>query len=356
MGILDKMEEAKPREKTEVSPPNKNPSSSFGLTNTSIPAIDSVNNNDTSRLKKVKVREISPARCRPWKYHDRDEQWWLTQERSQGLIDAIREEGQKQFGLVRPLQNDPDHDYEIIYGLRRWFACKFLNIPFTAEITTEDDKACSQYMRNENEQSKDISDLERCFALADQLGTIYKERQEMAKDHGISPSLVTRRLNAAKVRDYPWLMTLLQPIIVGVSVRQASDLIDAISSSKASLNEIKHNAAALHPHSGRFQGNVGDVITECRAEAVTLTSKLLKPHTLPRNVKTTTEVNTYLKDRKDKEVITLTDNKKGKVSVIINTKLLANMHKNGDGPIIDQKGIMEQLSKDIAHYISQDNE
>ena len=353
MGILDKVGTKAPTREAKTTVNQQPTTSTVGMGSPSIPAIDSVNNNDTSNLKKIKVREISPARCRPWAYHDRDPQWWLTQERCQGLIDAIQSEGQKQFGLVRPLQNDPDHDYEIVYGLRRWFACKTLNIPFTAEITTADDRVCAQYMRNENEQSKDISDLERCFAMADQLGSIYSERQEMAKDYGISPSLVTRRLNAARVRDYPWLMVLIQPIIVGVSVRQANDLVEAVSSSKSNHNEIKHNATILHPHNGRFSADVKDAVDECRAEAVALTSKLLKPQTKTRPVSATTEMNTYLKNRKDKGVITLTDNKKGKVSVVINTQLLANMRKNDEGAAIDSESIISQLSKDLALYISE---
>jgi hypothetical protein len=148
-------------------------------------------------------------------------------------------------------------------------------------------------------------------------------------------------------------MDLLNPIIVGVSVRQADDLIVAINTSKASHNEIKHNASALRPHNGRLPSDVKEAIDVCRTEAVALTSKLLKPNRPVRHVNATTEINTYLKNNKDKGVITLTDNKKGKVNILINTQLLANMRKSDAGLVIDEEGIINQISKDIAQYISE---
>ena len=52
------------------------------------------------------------------------------------------------------------YDYEIIYGMRRWFACS--QIPkqkYLVKVTDADDKACSILMHIENADSKDISEL-----------------------------------------------------------------------------------------------------------------------------------------------------------------------------------------------------
>ena len=133
----------------------------FGNSAPVFPAIDKIELNSSKSIRKV-LRKISPERCRPWSYHNRNH-WWFTENRIQGLVDSIKDHGQTQPGLVRLIENDKDYDYEIIFGLRRCYACKLAGIEYTAEVTKENDAICSKLMLDENEYSEDISELEKCF-------------------------------------------------------------------------------------------------------------------------------------------------------------------------------------------------
>src|SRR5207248_3150600 len=50
------------------------------------------------------------------------------------LEKSIWKRGQLQPGLVRALQGDKKHDYELIDGQRRWHACSKLGVPFRAVV------------------------------------------------------------------------------------------------------------------------------------------------------------------------------------------------------------------------------
>ena len=72
----------------------------------SFPAVEPSTGKKPETIRKILVK-IDPARCRPWKYHNRNE-WWLTSERSEALVDSIKQQGQMQPGIVRRIENDPD--------------------------------------------------------------------------------------------------------------------------------------------------------------------------------------------------------------------------------------------------------
>ena len=76
-------------------------------------------------LERENIFSIEPKRVRPWKYHNRTETWY-TRERCQDLIDSIAKDGQQEPVLARKLTGDPDFDYELVYGMRRRFACEVL--------------------------------------------------------------------------------------------------------------------------------------------------------------------------------------------------------------------------------------
>jgi ParB family chromosome partitioning protein len=117
-------------------------------------------------LTSVKLREffhlnelktVDPKRCKPWKYHNRDVAW-LTKERCLDLIVSIHRNGQIEPAMVRRIAHDPDHDFEIICGVRRWFSCTQIpNQKFLACATDADDKTCMILMHAENADSKDRS-------------------------------------------------------------------------------------------------------------------------------------------------------------------------------------------------------
>lgn len=52
---------------------------------------------------------------------------------------SMKQRGQLQPAMVRLLTDDPDHDYELVDGQRRWHACTKLKIPFRAVIIDPED-------------------------------------------------------------------------------------------------------------------------------------------------------------------------------------------------------------------------
>lgn len=159
----------------------------------------------------ILIKEIDPAQCRPWKYHNRDTAW-LTQERCQDLISSIETSGQNEPALVRALFDDPHYRYEIIYGVRRWFACSQIpNHKLLARITDVDDKTCMILMHSENAFSRDISEFERAFSFAKQMKSgVFKNQTEMARAMGLSQGTISKMIQSAEIFDYPWINILFQ--------------------------------------------------------------------------------------------------------------------------------------------------
>ena len=181
-------------------------------------------------LKRIAAKEVDPKRCRPWNFHNRDLAW-LNADKSSDLIDSITKNGQLEPGLVRAIEGDKDFDYEIIYGVRRWFACS--QIPgqkYLVKITTADDKQCSILMHIENADSKDITEFERAHSFLQQFrAKIFKNQSEMAKCFGITQGLVSRSIKAAEIYEISWIRELL-PDMLGVNIKAAYKISQLLSS------------------------------------------------------------------------------------------------------------------------------
>jgi len=154
---------------------------------------------------------IDPKRCKPWPYHNRDNAW-LTRERCADLIHSIQREGQLDPILVRTLPEAPDADYEIIYGVRRAFACTEIpNQPVIARIMDLDDKSCMILMHSENAHSKDISEFERAFSFAQQMKSgHFKIQSELAEIMGLSQGTISKMIRAAEIFEVEWLAPLFK--------------------------------------------------------------------------------------------------------------------------------------------------
>ncbi len=345
MGLLDNIEAAK-KNKANPTPaePATPPSAPAPSHEQHIPAVDMANKNNRSKLIKKKLRQIDPARCRPWSMHNRNTQWWLTPGRSQGLMTSIKEHGQTQPGLVRAIDNSDDYDYEIIFGLRRWYACSQIGAQYLAEVINADDITCSQLMLDENEQSKDISELEKCFSMASQVGTIFKNANKLAESLGVSKQIVARRLAAAKLQDYPPIMDLLNPVIVGVSTREAKALVEYLSRSKTNLDSALAIAKTLPPASLDTTSNIDDAVGASKLEANRIINRLMvsPKRATPVDNK---RVTTYLATASGKQVVGLTDFGNGKVSLTLNTHHMSSALEN-----IDAQEIIQSITDDLLAY------
>ena len=189
------------------------------------PSTQATPQTDTSSPATQHYRKIDPARCRPWALHNRDAVW-LTPEHCADLIHSIRNEGQMDLGLVRKLADDPDHDFEIICGVRRWYSVSQLPAtPFKARVLDLSDRECTVLMHVENEQSKDISAMEKGRSYRLMLErSVYENAASLARALNLSRSYVSLVTKAIEILDRPRLNALLGPHIREISYKDAREL------------------------------------------------------------------------------------------------------------------------------------
>lgn len=89
-------------------------------------------------VREGEVLGIDPERIRPYAGQPRK---YFDPESLEGLQKSIALVGQIQPGIVRPMGDDPDHDFELVDGERRWLCCRRLKRPFRAVPTSVEDDA-----------------------------------------------------------------------------------------------------------------------------------------------------------------------------------------------------------------------
>lgn len=171
---------------------------------------------------------VDPARCRPWRLHNRDIDH-LTEDSCRDLIDAfLSAKKQRIPAIVRRLKDDPDHDFEIIAGVRRWWTVKWLRGNHHPEyeylVTNQNisDEEAFRVSDIENRSRKDISDWERAREYSRALVEFYNSNQsEMAEHLKISRSWLSRLLDVARL---PEEIAAAFPDKHGITVRIARDV------------------------------------------------------------------------------------------------------------------------------------
>lgn len=160
----------------------------------------------TGKVVTDRTEWVDPARCRPWRLHNRDLDH-LNEESCRDLIDAfLSAKKQRIPAIVRRLQDDPDHDYEIIAGVRRWWTVGWLRehhhpeYDYLVTIQHVSDEEAFRVSDIENRSRKDISDWERAKEYARALAEFYNGSQsEMAEHLKISRSWLSRLLDVARL-------------------------------------------------------------------------------------------------------------------------------------------------------------
>lgn len=115
-------------------------------------------------LERENIFAVDPKRVRPWKYHNRTESWY-TRERCQDLIDSIAKDGQQEPALARRLKGEAAYDYELIYGMRRRYACELLGKKLKLRVIEADDARAAVLMHIENADRQDITPMERALSF-----------------------------------------------------------------------------------------------------------------------------------------------------------------------------------------------
>jgi len=191
------------KEKADPSPYLNSP------TRPKVPAAELALTGRTSPLlERTNVLSVDPKRCRPWKYHNRSNAWY-TKERCQDLIDSIVKDGQLEPALARKLTDDPNFDFELIYGMRRRFAAEFTHTKLKVRLTEADDAKAAVLMHIENADRQDITAMERALSFQQQLeAKIFATQDAMAEAFGVSKGQVTKLLKAAQLMKQPTLAQL----------------------------------------------------------------------------------------------------------------------------------------------------
>ena len=166
-----------------------------------------------ARVTSGEVRQVTqllldPARVRIWPgnariYRD------LTEEGCRELIDSIiAEGGQKVPAVVRRIEGDATHDFEVIAGTRRHWSISWLRthsypeMQFVAQVANLDDEAAFRLADLENRARKDVSDIERARNYAEALKVHYGNHlTRMAERLKVSKGWLSKMIKVANIPD-----------------------------------------------------------------------------------------------------------------------------------------------------------
>lgn len=219
----------------------------------------------SGELKQVAQVRLDPKRCRIWAGNGRDYAA-LNYERCKDLIESmIAEGGQKVPALVRKLKNNPDHDYEVIYGSRRHWSTTWLranNYPefvFLAEVRELDDEAAFRLADLENRARQDITEFERARNYAAALRAHYEGKQaKMAERLNISKGLLSKMIAFANVSE-KIMMAFAVP--GELSLRQGYSLAQAVSSPAAEARASRAAGAIAQENVALMEAGKGALPT-----------------------------------------------------------------------------------------------
>jgi ParB family transcriptional regulator, chromosome partitioning protein len=159
---------------------------------------------------------VNPFRCRMWSLHDRLDEY-LTEQSCKSEIESISRHGQLVPVLARSLHNDPNHDMELIFGARRLFVARHLNMLLRVQLRKLSDREALVAMDAENRHRKDISPYERGMSYARWLNAgHFGSQEEIARALGVSASQVSRLLKLARL-----------PTVIVAAFPSAIDILEA---------------------------------------------------------------------------------------------------------------------------------
>jgi ParB family chromosome partitioning protein len=149
---------------------------------------------------------VDPARCRIWEGHNRDYAA-LNAENCADLIDSFKAEGRQTFpAIVRRVEGDVGHDYEVICGARRHWTVSWMrahhepDFRFLVEPRELIDEEAFRIADLENRSRRDLSDYERACDYARALDRYYGgSQQRMVERLEVSKSWLSRYLELARL-------------------------------------------------------------------------------------------------------------------------------------------------------------
>ena len=184
-----------------------------------------VGQDDGSRHEARNIVSVSPFRARMWPLHDRCEEH-VNEETCKVEIESFQKHGQLVPALARVLHGDSGYEVELIYGARRLFVARYLNVPLLIEIREISDRDALIAMDIENRQRLDISPYERAMSYARWLSSgHFGSQEDIARALKVSPSRVHRLLRLAKLP-----RVILDAFATPLEIRETwgLDILDAL--------------------------------------------------------------------------------------------------------------------------------
>ncbi|MDE2441882.1 MAG: ParB/RepB/Spo0J family partition protein [Betaproteobacteria bacterium] len=201
-----------------------------------------------ARMASGEVRQVTqllldPAKVRVWPGNARSYAH-LSEESCADLIDSlVAEGGQKVPAVVRRIDGDPAHDYEVIAGTRRHWSVAWLrahsypDMMFVAQVAQLDDEAAFRLADLENRARKDVSDLERARNYAGALKSHYGNHlSRMAERLKLSKGWLSKMLKVAALPDGV-IAAFASP--ADVQLKPAYALAQALDSTEAASAILK---------------------------------------------------------------------------------------------------------------------
>jgi ParB family chromosome partitioning protein len=221
-----------------------------------------------SRVASGEVRQVTqllldPAKVRVWSGNARSYAH-LSEAACQELIDSlVSEGGQKVPAVVRRVDDDPVHQFEVIAGTRRHWAISWLrahsypDMMFLAQVAQLDDEAAFRFADIENRARKDVSDLERARNYAAALREHYNNHAtRMAERLKVSKGWLSKMLKVAALPDEV-IAAFQSP--AEVQLKPAYALAQLLDNQTAQSNVLAEAARIREEQSVRRSGGMSPI-------------------------------------------------------------------------------------------------
>lgn len=160
----------------------------------------------TGKVVTDRTEFVDPARCRPWRLHNRDLEK-LNEHNCADLIEAFKSAGRQRIpAIVRRIRGERDFEYEIIAGVRRWWTTSWLRehhhpeFDYLVTIQNMTDEEAFRVADLENRSRRDISPIERAQDYLRAIDEFYDGSQDaMAERLNVSKSWLSRILDVGRL-------------------------------------------------------------------------------------------------------------------------------------------------------------
>lgn len=167
------------------------------------PAAKPENNLIGDRVLTVPVDRIRPSPGQPRQFFNEGD--------TKELAECLKELGQLDPLKVRPVEGDPDHDYELVGGERRWRAHKLAGIKLVKAIVVNvaDPEQQFEFAAVDNLHRRGYHSLEAARAIKRIMEKRGRSAAEMARIIGWEVKEIYRHLSLSNL--HPKVQTLMEP-------------------------------------------------------------------------------------------------------------------------------------------------